>query len=990
MNYRCLRNMLIVCLSILYFTGCPAGKETVKTEPPFPQREYDETVLRGDAYFNKMHLHGWRKADEFYSKAYEIKKSPQLRDKRFLTLCLTAMREKDEQIVNPRTYEKIDGLGDFQRDPRQRYFFDMIQHYRSAPVVRDGDPRLRCAEKKEVDITLFDIENSALDAYLYLYFLNYYSYDFEAYSEQLVELFKKHKLLMVTETHTASLSPLFIYSNFQKVKDRVEEIEAKYPEFAEILVLTGNILFKQNKLKKAAVYLHKALELVPDYPAALNGIGNIYYFTVKNYEQAILYYDKTLASDPLNPVALFGKGVSLHFLKRYEESDAVFDFLLAGQPRHHGETYYYKAYNRHMQDEPDNARPLIDKAKALLPDSGEVHFLSGLLYFNAGKTAEAEADLLKAVWDPQYSDCYPLYYLGMLKLKVKNWEFLREFTDSIRCLEARERQMEDRVNTVEKMDLGDADKEWVKRDRRAALDSFRETSGKMVEQMRLIIDRNKGKKEANDTREKNEALRRVKAALEMDPGLLNSKDSEGATLLHRAIDRDRTAAAEYLVGRGARLDIKNAEGYTPLHWAVLLGRTEIVKVLIRAGADVTVTVTDNMTPLHDAAYAGHEEIVRLLLAAGADPYARNDQGKAPISMAAAQGKATLYKMLKPLHTAVEEGNTAAVKGFLEKRPGLINEKDEKGRTPLYVAAAAGHEDMAWLLVNSGADLNARDRGGYTALMRAKALGFDGIARLLLAKGADIPDDELLKRPMEEKRAVVWYLSDISWVVKTGSRFLVFDYDPMSMRGGYVVPDEQMLSNGHLNPSQIRDQDVYVFVTNNLVNERNPNLILEWKKVVPRITYIFGWDALTGARYINMKPGEEKTINGMEIITVDATGEGVAYLVKTDGLTILYAGSHGSWDEAGWGDFTRGIDSLARRVSSVDIVFLYLPGEYSDRRECVNRGNFYILEKLGAKMMFPLYTGVGKMPIGAFIEEAVRRGIKTVIRAPESRGDRFLY
>lgn len=990
MKQRFFKNMIITCLSLVYITGCTAVKEKIQTAPAFPQEEYENYIRQGDASFAKMHLSAWRKAGELYSKAYELKQTPELRDKRFLTLCLTALREKDEQIVNPRTFETIDALEDFTKTPRQQYLFDIVQHYRSAPVVRNGEPRLRSKEKKEVDITLFDIQNSPLDAYLYLYFLNYYSFDFSVYDEQLTALFEKYRLLEVTAKHTEALSPLFVYSNFPRVRNRADEIEAAFPEFAEFYQLKGTLLFRDNKLKNAAVYLRKALELVPDYPAALNGMGNIYYFTVRNYEEAIRYYDQTLGIDPLNPVALFGKGVSLHFLERYEESDAVFDFMLANQSKHHGEAYYYKAYNRHMQDEPGKARPLVDKAKELLPRSGEVCFLSGLLYFNEDKYKEATNDFYKAVDDPAYSNCYPLYYLGMIKMKSQDWGFLRKFSDSLACLRSREQQMEDRLRDVDGMDLGEQDKAWMKRDLRAKIDAFKETSQKMIQQMELIIEKNKDKKAAIDRQENSDALKRVKEVLESNPGLLNGTDDSGTTFLHKAIEDIREDVVLYLLDKGMRLDIVNAEGYTPLHWAVMLNRTDILRLLIRGGADVNVKAYGDMTPLHDAAYAGYTESARLLLDAGADPYVKEEQGKTPLYLASVRGNKDMYDMLKPLHKAVEKGDLETVKDFLYKRPELVNAVDENERTPLFIAAESGHEEIARFLIRGGANVDARDTGGITPLMRAKERGQTGIIQLLLTNGASVPDEEILNGPMAEKSAAVWYLNDISWAVKVGERFLVFDYTPVGMSRTIRETVDQRLSNGYINPRRIEGQDVVVFVTHELVNLGDPRFIFEWKKTVPRITYILGWNGPAGTRNFNLTPGMEKSLEGMEVSAIDMVGEGAAYLVQTGGITILFAGSHGSWDESRWNDYTGQIDALARKVSSVDIVFLFFPNDYSPGKGLVDKGNLYALEKLKAGMMFPIYTGVGKMPIDGFAREAAARGIGTVIQVPVNRGDRFIY
>lgn len=70
-------------------------------------------------------------------------------------------------------------------------------------------------------------------------------------------------------------------------------------------------------------------------------------------------------------------------------------------------------------------------------------------------------------------------------------------------------------------------------------------------------------------------------------------------------------------------------------------------------------------------------------------------------------------------------------------PGILEARDEKGRTALIAAAAAGHNGALRLLAGRGADLNARDNDGNTALMTAALRGFNGVVETLLDLGADI-------------------------------------------------------------------------------------------------------------------------------------------------------------------------------------------------------------------------------------------------------------
>ena len=101
----------------------------------------------------------------------------------------------------------------------------------------------------------------------------------------------------------------------------------------------------------------KPLSLIPDYTRAINGLANIYFFTLEAYENALKTYEAALKWDPQNTAALFGRGAALHNLDRFEDSNKVLDLMLAsGLSRngrvgansiqyYRGEAYYCKAYN---------------------------------------------------------------------------------------------------------------------------------------------------------------------------------------------------------------------------------------------------------------------------------------------------------------------------------------------------------------------------------------------------------------------------------------------------------------------------------------------------------------------------------------------------------------------------------------------------------------------------------------------------------------------
>jgi hypothetical protein len=134
-----------------------------------------------------------------------------------------------------------------------------------------------------------------------------------------------------------------------------------------------------------------------------------------------------------------------------------------------------------------------------------------------------------------------------------------------------------------------------------------------------------------------------------------------SSTVNACLRNGRGAAAEFLAGKGARLDLEGAAGVGALDqvkeffaedgglkapataqqladgfsWACEFGRVQVVEFLLRHGVRADVTLrADGVTPLHWAALGGHVEIVRLLLAQGADVNARETSyGGTPVGWA---------------------------------------------------------------------------------------------------------------------------------------------------------------------------------------------------------------------------------------------------------------------------------------------------------------------------------------------------------------------
>jgi uncharacterized protein len=131
------------------------------------------------------------------------------------------------------------------------------------------------------------------------------------------------------------------------------------------------------------------------------------------------------------------------------------------------------------------------------------------------------------------------------------------------------------------------------------------------------------------------------------------------------------------------------------------------------------------TAAHAAAGAGFTSVLQALLSDGADPAAPNVMQRTP------------------LHRAAEGGHLGCIAVLLADRRVLIDARDERGSTALYMAAAGGQLAALRALEAAGADLHARTSKGASALHTACVNAQLPMVRYLLSRGFDpsAPDDE---------------------------------------------------------------------------------------------------------------------------------------------------------------------------------------------------------------------------------------------------------
>jgi len=216
---------------------------------------------------------------------------------------------------------------------------------------------------------------------------------------------------------------------------------------------------------------------------------------------------------------------------------------------------------------------------------------------------------------------------------------------------------------------------------------------------------------------------------------VDARDRLGARPLSHAAKSGHLEMVDLLLAHGAPIDARNIAGATALYAAADAGHVAVAQRLMERGADVKLTGRSGISPVAAAAYAGSDPIVDALLAHGADERLADDTGKPPIVYAAARARLDVVKRLLGRNIdinarypndltllmwasgpdeKVAEADAIKVVAYLLDVGAQIDDRDDRGRTALMIAAEGGHAEIAALLLARGADPALKDKAGKRA------------------------------------------------------------------------------------------------------------------------------------------------------------------------------------------------------------------------------------------------------------------------------------
>ncbi|KAL3075605.1 hypothetical protein niasHT_034972 [Heterodera trifolii] len=206
-------------------------------------------------------------------------------------------------------------------------------------------------------------------------------------------------------------------------------------------------------------------------------------------------------------------------------------------------------------------------------------------------------------------------------------------------------------------------------------------------------------------------------------------DDAGRTALHLASANGHIELTKLLLKYKAFVNSKAKNGEAPLHLAAQYGHPRVVSMLIQEhGASLEAITLDNQTALHFSAKYGQLVVAQTLLALGANPNARDDKGQTP------------------LHLAAENDFPDVVKLFLKMKQNnhaVLTAVDHSGFTCAHIAAMKGSLAVVkeLMMIDKAMVIQAKTKClEATTLHMAAGGGHAKIVKILLENGAN-PEDE---------------------------------------------------------------------------------------------------------------------------------------------------------------------------------------------------------------------------------------------------------
>uniref|UniRef100_A0A336MKV2 CSON001140 protein n=1 Tax=Culicoides sonorensis TaxID=179676 RepID=A0A336MKV2_CULSO len=166
----------------------------------------------------------------------------------------------------------------------------------------------------------------------------------------------------------------------------------------------------------------------------------------------------------------------------------------------------------------------------------------------------------------------------------------------------------------------------------------------------------------------------------------NPHETQEKELLWAATEDKIEIVEKILNDHPELVNVRDRDGYTPLHKACYNNNYEMAQLLLRFNADIEAQTEMEWTPLHSAAKWNNAKLVALLLQHGANINALSEGNNTPLHVA----------------TTVSSCRDTLIELFMndELNPGLLNSSDE---TAAQIAKRTGLSYAFFEMVKPGLD-----------------------------------------------------------------------------------------------------------------------------------------------------------------------------------------------------------------------------------------------------------------------------------------------
>lgn len=284
------------------------------------------------------------------------------------------------------------------------------------------------------------------------------------------------------------------------------------------------------------------------------------------------------------------------------------------------------------------------------------------------------------------------------------------------------------------------------------------------------------------------------------------------TPLSLACSGGRYEVVELLLNRGANKEHRNVSDYTPLSLAASGGYVNIIKLLLSHGAEINSRTGSKLgiSPLMLAAMNGHAAAVKLLLDMGSDINAQIETNRnTALTLACFQGRHEVVSLLVDRKANIEHraktGLTplmeAASGGYVEVGRVLLDKGADVNATPvpssrdtaLTIAADKGHIRFVELLIQRGALIDVKNKKGNSPLWLACNGGHLDVDQLLVHAKADVDSQDNRKVSCLMAAFRKGHIKVVKWMVKHVQQF---PSDQECMRFIHTVTDKELLKKCH--------------------------------------------------------------------------------------------------------------------------------------------------------------------------------------------------